>query len=224
MSQKTSWEQEKNAVLQQLKQQLKRAEVEQKIEQQQAQEQQQTSDENLFAQAMQGVKPLPKLNQAVIEKPKKGKLDPLILARRANAEGDMQTDDTLLSDTKAMLNPVSTHEQLSYKIRTLQDKIFDDLKAGRLPWFEAVDLHGCTIEQARTAVLQIIQMAKDENQTVLKIVHGKGGESGVLKSYVNGWLRQHPDVLAFVSAPNNQGGSGAVLVLIKRVSRAKTSS
>ena len=27
-------------------------------------------------------------------------------------------------------------------------------------WFEAVDLHGCTIEQARDAVLQIIQMAK----------------------------------------------------------------
>ena len=40
-------------------------------------------------------------------------------------------------------------------------------------WFEVVDLHGCTIEQARDAVLQIIQMAKDENQNVIKIVHGK---------------------------------------------------
>ncbi len=52
-------------------------------------------------------------------------------------------------------------------------------------WFEAVDLHGCTIEQARDAVLQIIQMAKDENQNVIKIVHGKGPEA-VLKTYVNG--------------------------------------
>ena len=86
-------------------------------------------------------------------------------------------------------------------------------------WFEAVDLHGCTIEQARDAVLQIIQMAKDENQNVIKIVHGKT-RSG-LKTYVNGWLRQHRDVLAFVSAPENQGGTGAVLVLLKRAEKSK---
>ncbi len=49
-----------------------------------------------------------------------------------------------------------------------------------------------------TRSLQIIQMAKDENQNVIKIVHGKGPEA-VLKTYVNGWLRQHRDVLAFVS-------------------------
>lgn len=207
--------------LNQLKQQLKNAEVEQKIAEQQAKEQAENSDENVFAKAMAGVKPLPPSNQAVIEHPKKGKIDAQILALRAAAEGEMQTDDTLLSDTRAMLNPVGSQQQLSYKIRTLQDKVFDDLKTGKLPWFEAVDLHGCTVEQARTAVLQIIQMAKDEQQTVLKIVHGKGGDGGVLKTYVNGWLRQHPDVLAFVSAPSNQGGSGAVLVLIKRVGRKK---
>ncbi|WP_370692191.1 Smr/MutS family protein [Moraxella sp. ZY210820] len=208
--------------LNQLKQQLKNAEIEQKIAEQQAQQHAENSDENVFAKAMAGVKPLPPSNQAVIERPKKGKIDAQILARRAAAEGEMQTDETLLSDTRAMLNPVGSQQQLSYKIRTLQDKVFDDLKTGKLPWFEAVDLHGCTVEQARTAVLQIIQMAKDEQQTVLKIVHGKGGDGGVLKTYVNGWLRQHPDVLAFVSAPSNQGGSGAVLVLIKRVGRDKT--
>ncbi len=90
-------------------------------------------------------------------------------------------------------------------------------------WFEAVDLHGCTIEQARDAVLQIIQMAKDENQNVIKIVHGKGPEA-VLKTYVNGWLRQHRDVLAFVSAPENQGGTGAVLVLLKRAEKIQNSN
>ncbi|VCX74078.1 hypothetical protein BANRA_00030 [Acinetobacter baumannii] len=40
-----------------------------------------------------------------------------------------------------------------------------------------------------------------------------------LKTYVNGWLRQHRDVLAFVSAPENQGGTGAVLVLLKRAEK-----
>lgn len=206
--------------LKQLKQQLKHAELEKEHAKQLQQEIEQHDERTLFAQAMTGVQPLAKSNDAIIEQPKKRKVDAQTLARRAAAEGDIQTDDTLLSDTKAVLNPVSNRESLSYKIRTLQDKVFDDLKAGRLPWFEAVDLHGCSIEQARTAVLQIIQMAKNENQTVLKIVHGKGLDA-VLKTHVNGWLRQHPDVLAFVSAPNNQGGSGAVLVLIKRASRQK---
>ena len=73
-------------------------------------------------------------------------------------------------------------------------------------------------EEARVAVLQVIQMAKDENQNVIKIVHGKGPEA-ILKTYVNGWLRQHRDVLAFVSAPEKQGGTGAVLVLLKRAEK-----
>lgn len=172
----------------------------------------------LFKQALQGVTALQQHNMAVIEKPKRVKPDAKILAKRASAEGPMATEQTELSDTQAMLNPVASQAKLSYRIGTLQHKVFEDLKAGNIRWFEAVDLHGCTIEDARQAVLQIIQIAKDENQNVLKIVHGKGPEA-ILKTYVNGWLRQHRDVLAFVSAPENQGGTGAVLVLIKRAEK-----
>ena len=137
------------------------------------------------------------------------------MAKRAAATGPMEMDNAELSDTQAMLNPVASQATLNYRIATLQHKVFEDLKAGNLRWFEAVDLHGCTVEDARFAVLQIIQMAKDENQNVIKIVHGKGPEA-ILKTYVNSWLRQHRDVLAFVSAPEKQGGTGAVLVLLKR--------
>lgn len=172
-------------------------------------------DEALFKNSMHGVKKMDTSNIAKIEKDKKKKLDSQTLAKRASAIGPMQTDNAELSDTQAMLNPVASQATLSYRIATLQHKVFEDLKAGNLRWFEAVDLHGCTVEDARMAVLQIIQMAKDENQNVIKIVHGKGPEA-ILKTYVNGWLRQHRDVLAFVSAPEKQGGTGAVLVLLKR--------
>ena len=172
-------------------------------------------DEALFKKSMHGVKKMDTSNIAKIEKDKKKKLDSQTLAKRASAIGPMQTDNAELSDTQAMLNPVASQATLSYRIATLQHKVFEDLKAGNLRWFEAVDLHGCTVEDARMAVLQIIQMAKDENQNVIKIVHGKGPEA-ILKTYVNGWLRQHRDVLAFVSAPEKQGGTGAVLVLLKR--------
>ncbi|MDN5513067.1 Smr/MutS family protein [Acinetobacter sp.] len=181
-------------------------------------QQEQEDDFALFQKSMQGVKKIDSSNIAKIEKNKKKKPDAKILAKRAAATGPMETDQAELSDTQAMLNPVASQAALSYRIATLQHKVFEDLKAGNLRWFEAVDLHGCTVEEARVAVLQIIQMAKDENQNVIKIVHGKGPEA-ILKTYVNGWLRQHRDVLAFVSAPENQGGTGAVLVLLKRAEK-----
>ncbi|EPF74984.1 Smr/MutS family protein [Acinetobacter rudis] len=179
---------------------------------------QEQEDELLFKQALQGVTALADANVAKIEKPRQLKADAKTLAKRAAAEGPVFTEDAELSDTHAMLNPVASQAKLSYRIATLQHKVFEDLKAGNLRWFEAVDLHGCTIEDARLAVQQIIQIAKDENQNVLKIVHGKGPEA-ILKSHVNSWLRQHRDVLAFVSAPENQGGTGAVLVLLKRTEK-----
>jgi len=181
-------------------------------------EQEQAEDFELFQKEMRGVQKMDHGNIAQVNQPAKKKLDAQTLAKRAAAEGPMQTDETILSDTQAMLNPVGSQASLSYRIATLQHKVFEDLKAGNLRWFEAVDLHGCTVEEARVAVLQIIQMAKDENQNVIKIVHGKGPEA-ILKTYVNGWLRQHRDVLAFVSAPEKQGGTGAVLVLLKRAEK-----
>ncbi|OTG83524.1 DNA mismatch repair protein MutS [Acinetobacter sp. ANC 5054] len=181
-------------------------------------EQEQEDDFALFQKQMQGVQKINAGNVAKMDKASRKKPDAQTLAKRASAIGPMETDDALLSDTQAMLNPVASQAALSYRIATLQHKVFEDLKAGNLRWFEAVDLHGCTVEEARQAVLQIIQIAKDENQNVLKIVHGKGPEA-ILKTYVNSWLRQHRDVLAFVSAPEKQGGTGAVLVLLKRAEK-----
>ena len=178
-------------------------------------EQVQEDDLDLFKKSMQGIQRMDTSNIAPIQNNKVKKPDSQLLAKRAAAEGAPEIEGAELSDTQAILNPVGSQSALSYRIATLQHRVFEDLKAGNLRWFEAVDLHGCAVEEARSAVLQIIQMAKEENQNVIKIVHGKGPEA-VLKTYVNGWLRQHRDVLAFVSAPEKQGGTGAVLVLLKR--------
>jgi len=53
----------------------------------------------------------------------------------------------------------------------------------------------------------------------VRVVHGKGlrspGREPVLKGKVQQWLGQRDEVLAFCEAPKNQGGSGALLVLLK---------
>ena len=52
----------------------------------------------------------------------------------------------------------------------------------------------------------------------MRVIHGKGLSSRdhepVLKARVGGWLAQRADVLAFCQARPEEGGSGAVLVLL----------
>lgn len=168
-------------------------------------------DGDLFKQAMAGVTPIK--NRPTITKPVQK--DPNAALKRALLETDTAPLADGLSDMKALLDPVASEAFLSYKIPTLPKRAFDQLKAGKLPYTLAVDLHGTTTNDAKDAILTLIHMAENENQTVVKIVHGKGVD-GLLKTYINGWLKQLPQVLAFVSAPNKMGGTGAVLVLLKK--------
>ncbi|RUM77150.1 MAG: hypothetical protein DSZ13_02225, partial [Candidatus Thioglobus sp.] len=54
----------------------------------------------------------------------------------------------------------------------------------------------------------------------IQIIHGKGyhSENGmsILKTQVVSFLSQHPQVLAFNSCPDKDGGTGAVFVLLKQ--------
>jgi DNA-nicking Smr family endonuclease len=227
MAKSSSFNQDTQQALRELKQQLKAAPVSataasakttpiQTASSKGAQET--PDDDKLFAQAMRGVRPIKTDETPVPATARPKKPSAQILARRAAAVGVDEAGMQGISDTQAMLNPVASEAFLSYRLATLQHRIFEQLKTGKLRWYEAVDLHGCTIEEARSAVLQVIEMARQANENVIKIVHGKGPQA-ILKTYVNGWLRQHREVLAFVSAPAEQGGTGAVLVLIKRAER-----
>ncbi len=172
-------------------------------------------DKMLFMQAMSGVQPLKDKNEVSLNTKKDNKTDTNTLSKRLSAQGEDDNSQTSLSDMQALLNPVSGDSYLSYKVPTLQNKVFNQLKQGKLHWFDAVDIHGCTMDEARSAMLKLLKQAKENNETVVKIVHGKGTDA-VLKTCVNGWLRQISDVLAFCSAPNRDGGNGAVLVLLKK--------
>lgn len=174
-------------------------------------------DKVLFMQAMAGVQPLEDKNvHSPVSKPQIAKPDATTLSKRAAAQGTDEVDlGTGLSDMQALLNPVSGDAYLSYKVPTLQNKIFNQLKQGKLRWHDAVDIHGCSIEEARQAVTTLLAQAQKNGETLVKIVHGKGSDA-VLKTCVNGWLRQLPQVLAFVSAPAKDGGTGVVLVLLKK--------
>lgn len=171
-------------------------------------------DATLFAQATRGTRPIKADTPAPqpVRRP-----DPNTRLRRAAAEAE-ERDDTPLSDAAALMHETGPESALSFARNGVQPRVLQKLKQGLMPWQAAVDLHGCTVDQAREAVLALIHDARQANLQVVKVVHGKGviKEQALLKTFVNGWLRQVPEVLAFVSALPRDGGTGALYVLLKR--------
>ncbi|OZI61975.1 Smr/MutS family protein [Bordetella genomosp. 11] len=88
-----------------------------------------------------------------------------------------------------------------------------------------LDLHGLRVEQARHAVLSFIDECLEYGIRCVRVVHGKGygseGLNPVLKDKARSWLVQKPDVIAFSEAPEREGGSGALLVLLRQQEEAR---
>jgi DNA-nicking Smr family endonuclease len=83
-----------------------------------------------------------------------------------------------------------------------------------------LDLHGHTVDAARAAVGRFLHDAAHAGIGCVRIIHGKGlgskNREPVLKNKLRNWLVQRDEVLAFAQARPVDGGSGAVLVLLKR--------
>jgi DNA-nicking Smr family endonuclease len=82
-----------------------------------------------------------------------------------------------------------------------------------------IDLHGMRREEAREALSEFLRDAYRQGLRCVRVVHGKGlgspGKAPVLKGKVHSWLVQKNEVLAFVQARADEGGAGAVVVLLK---------
>ena len=103
----------------------------------------------------------------------------------------------------------------------VQKSLIKQIRNGKLAVEHHIDLHGKTRDQARKKLLAFIKSAQQNHYKLICVVHGKGynSEDGrpVLKALVNKWLQNIEDVLAFTTAQPNDGGTGAVYVLIRRM-------
>jgi DNA-nicking Smr family endonuclease len=97
-----------------------------------------------------------------------------------------------------------------------------NLRRGQWRAGAELDLHGLRVEQARHAAISFLDECLEHGIRCVRIVHGKGyGSQGlepVLKDKVRTWLVQKADVMAFSEAPEREGGSGALLVLLRQIS------
>lgn len=121
---------------------------------------------------------------------------------------------------KNKITSVDSEAVIGYAKTGLQHKRIAQLKQGKIRTNATLDLHGYTADEALRATDDFLLRCQQRNFVAACIIHGKGrcsvDQKPVLKNLLNHYLREHPAVLAFHSAKNNQGGAGAVMVLLRK--------
>ena len=128
-------------------------------------------------------------------------------AALAESLGPVSVDDAL-----------DTGEALAYLSEGLGRDVLRKLRRGYWVVEAELDLHGMNRHMAAISVTDFLRDCRHRRLGCVRIVHGKGLGSRqrepVLKGLLRKWLVRQ-DVLAFSQAPAAQGGSGAVLVLLR---------
>jgi len=115
---------------------------------------------------------------------------------------------------------IEIDDELFFKREGVQQQIMRKLRRGKYAIESELDLHGMTVSIAKKELDSFLSHCQSTNRRCIRIIHGKGHGSvnkiPVLKNKLNKWLQKYDSILAFCSAPPNDGGTGAVYVLIKK--------
>jgi len=124
-----------------------------------------------------------------------------------------------LSDYYIPAHDLETGEELLYLRDGHSPDILSKLRRGHWVIQAAIDLHGLISDEARLYVATFLNDCKKRGIRCVRIVHGKGlgsrNREPVLKHKLRGWLMQRDEVIAYAEARKQDGGSGAVIVLLK---------
>jgi len=178
-----------------------------------------SDDNKLFVDEMADVNPI-KSTQRVRKNAVDRPSDPSIEARRKSAVSAPVIDrNQLVEEGVAALDPWYV---LEFKRPGVQNGVFRKLRQGRYEMEAQLDLHRMTVAVARRELFAFVEEARKLGLRSVLIVHGKGergreGEkSSILKGFLQHWLAQLDPVMAFHSAQPQQGGTGAVYVLLQK--------
>ncbi|MBF8646015.1 Smr/MutS family protein [Pseudomonas pudica] len=177
----------------------------------------QDDDFSLFKAEVRGVKPITH-DRAEVGKPKADRQKLAGLRQAATVRSDKALVIDGMSDQFVI--DVGAEDELLWRRDGVQEGQLRKLKLGQIPFEGSLDLHGITVEKARETLWDFIAEATKLEVRCVRVTHGKAarldGKRPMIKSHVNTWLRQHPQVLAFASCNARHGGTGAVYVMLKR--------
>jgi DNA-nicking Smr family endonuclease len=169
-------------------------------------------DAKLFRDAVSDVTPLHGDHQPVAPRRRPARARFARLERFASIEESLQERPG---------DPVvESGDVLSFRRPGVAASVLRRLRRGEYRLSAELDLHGLTVAQAKEALGAFLGAALARHAGCVRIIHGKGLRSEqrapVLKNLVNGVLRRTSAVTAFVSARPEDGGTGAVWVLLAR--------
>lgn len=133
-----------------------------------------------------------------------------------------EDDEAVLREALAPLtleDRLATGDETIFSRPGLPRRVIADLRRGRWVLQGEIDLHGYTRDEAREALAHFLARALRQGSRCVRVIHGKGlgspGRFSILKHLSRGWLAQREEILAFCQAGPNQGGSGALMVLLR---------
>ena len=144
------------------------------------------------------------------------------LGARDNAMGDSQRN--YLRDFLDDMNRVLPDHLFNWRRDGAQTEVVNYLRQGHYSSGDQIDLHHKSIREAHELIWAFLSNALSNGHRTVSIVHGKGANStqpAQLKSYVGQALQDHHDVIAFCTAPPEQGGAGATLVWLRKSEEEK---
>lgn len=179
------------------------------------------SDFDLFLSSMEDIKPINHDTVTPISNSHSATLAQQ--EKRKAAQINLANDENYLqSEHVEILDPLAI---LSFKKDGVQSAVFKNLRLDKYQVDATLDLHGQLLKNARNTLFSFIADCHQRNIRVVLIRHGIGiknkAKPGILKSYVNKWLQELPQVLAFHTALRHHGGSGATYVLLKKSEEKK---
>ena len=166
----------------------------------------------LFREAVKGARPIktPRLHHA----PAPPKPVPQQFMR-----DEQQALRDSLSDDYIPAHELESGEELLYLRDGHAPDILSKLRRGHWVVQANIDLHGLVVDEARLYVTEFLADCKKRGIRCVRIIHGKGlgsrNREPVLKHKLRNWLMQKDEVIAYAQARDNDGGSGAVIVLLK---------
>jgi DNA-nicking Smr family endonuclease len=109
-------------------------------------------------------------------------------------------------------------DEAAYHRQGVSRQTLKDLRRGRWVIEDSIDLHGLNRHEAREQLSLFLAQCLKQGQRCIRIIHGRGfgspGRQSVLRILVRNWLAQRKETLAYCQAPANDGGEGAMWVLL----------
>lgn len=145
----------------------------------------------------------------------------MLAAQQEEAEQQARARLHSLVEEGSSFEVVDDGRRIEGRRRGVDGGLVRRLRLGDLPIDATLDLHGMRVAEAREAVESFVRDRRIKSDHVLVIVHGRGrnspGGMGVLRGEVAAWLSEgkaSTHVAAFVTAPEEHGGEGALCVLL----------